>query len=89
MLFRPGLRGTGHDRCTSSNMNRGLRAGDTWARAEGHGTHLRSGSPCLHSGSCWKSGDWAKGGRRGQKEQTENTSSKKDSWTRWKDKDDR
>lgn len=37
------------------------------ARAEGHRAHLRSGSPCLHTGSCWKSGHWAKGGKKGQK----------------------
>lgn len=30
-------------------------------------THLQSGSLCLNTGRCWRSGDWAKGGRRGQK----------------------
>lgn len=33
---------------------------------EGPETHLRSGSPCLCTGSCWRSGGWATGGRKGR-----------------------
>lgn len=32
-----------------------------------HTSHLQSGSPCLHTGKCWRSGDWAKGGRERSK----------------------
>lgn len=32
-----------------------------------HRSHLQSGSPCLHTGKCWRSGDWAKGGRERSK----------------------
>lgn len=51
----------------SSEQTTQVLGGAVQAKAERQRTHLRSGSPCLHTGSCWKSDDWAKGGRRGSK----------------------
>lgn len=66
-----------HGSCTSYSWSHftELRADNTGAlekkpvqaRAEGHRTHLRSGFLCPHTGSCWKSDGWAKGGRTGPK----------------------
>lgn len=47
-----------------------------------HTSHLQSGSPCLHTGKCWRSGDWAKGRGGKVKGQTKNTYSKEDQWPR-------